>query len=64
MQKLKVLWKSSATREDISREPSMRAAAMASSSDVPSVMTKFLRPLASMRAPAREGLLEALGPKV
>ena len=44
MQKLNVLWKSSVTRVDTLWLSSMRAAAMASSSECPSVMTKFLSP--------------------
>ena len=44
MQKLKVLWKASSWLDVTSRSVSLRAAAIASSIDVSSDMTKFLRP--------------------
>ncbi len=44
MQKLKVLWKASSCWVVTSRSVSLRAAAIASSSDVSSDMTKFFRP--------------------
>jgi hypothetical protein len=64
IQKLNVRWNSSVTREDSSLVTSMRAAAMASSIEVPSVMTKFLRPFARRRAPASDGPRAGVGPKV
>ena len=51
MQKLKVLWKASSWAFVDSRSVSIRAAAIASSNDVLSSRTKFLKPRESTRAP-------------
>ena len=64
MQKLKVRWNSSAMRVVSPRSTSMRAEAIASSSEASSFMTKFFKPFARTRAPVNEGPFEGVGPNV
>ena len=63
MQKLKVLWKASSWAFVDSRSVSIRAAAIASSNDVLSSRTKFLKPREITRAP-RSRCLGAADSKV
>ncbi len=59
MQKLNVLWKASSCWDVTSRSVSLRAAAIASSIDVSSDMTKFFRPREKVLTPFRRALLGA-----
>ena len=61
MQKLKVLWNASSCCDVASRSVSLRAAAKASSIDVSSDMTKFLRPRETTLSPLRLGDLRVRG---
>ncbi len=56
MQNLKVLWKASSCWVVTSRSVSLRAAAIASSSDESSDMTKFLNPRDMTRRPLSRAL--------